>query len=452
MILSFSARIAALVRGETPLVRTFRNAGWLLASKILGAILSLLYLAMATRGLHPAGFGEFALILGLGQAMASLVAFQSWRIVLRWGTEPFLAGDGAKVSQLIWCCLALDLAGAGAGCGLTVALVRFLTPHFGWSASTADHAILFAFVLLLTVRSTAVGALRLHDRFRDGALADATTPVFRMLGALVATFSGASVDGFLLAWAVAEVATATAYWGFVWKRIGPAAAEFKFSGILAVPRSHGGFWRFALFSNLNSTLLSASQQIALLAVGYTAGVVSAGYFRLAHQLGQALLILAEMLSRSLYAEMARVTAGRSREAMTHLLERTNKTALFGGLAVILVVAIVGKPALDLIGGAAYLPAYPVLVILGTAAAVQLIGVSFEPALMALGATGTLLLIRMAALLCLLLLLALLLPKIGILGAALAMLVDAFVAVTLLRVFAQRAAARAGRPTPAASDG
>ena len=89
MILSFSARIAALVRGETPLVRTFRNAGWLLASKILGAILSLLYLAMATRGLHPAGFGEFALILGLGQAMASLVAFQSWRIVLRWGDRTF---------------------------------------------------------------------------------------------------------------------------------------------------------------------------------------------------------------------------------------------------------------------------------------------------------------------------------------------------------------------------
>lgn len=440
-------RIRDRLTGETPLLRTFRNTGWLLISKLLGAVLSLLYLAMAARGLHAAGFGEFALILGLAQGMAALVGFQSWRIVLRWGTEPMLAGRNAQVSALLWFCGILDLVAAIAGCAITVLLVRYLAPHFGWSRSTADHAILFAFVLLLTVRSTAVGALRLHDRFRDGALADTATPVFRMIGALVAVFAGASVDGFLCAWAVAEIATAAAYWGLVWYRVRPATAGLRLSDIAGVPQSYGGFWRFGLFTNLNSTLSSASQQVALLAVGYSAGPVSAGYFRLAHQLGQALLILAEMLSRSLYAEMARVSASRSQAAMTTLLDRTNRAALFGGLAVFFVVAILGQPALYLIGGAAYLPGFPALVILGAAAAVQLIGVSFEPALMALGRTGTLLLVRATALLCLAGLLALLLPRIGILGAAFAMLVDAFVAVALLRVFTRQTTAIAERRSP-----
>lgn len=433
--------------GETPLLRTARNTGWLLISKILGAVLSLIYLAMAARGLHAAGFGEFALILGLAQGMAALVGFQSWRIVLRWGTEPMLAGRNRQVSALLWFCGILDLVAAIAGCAITVVLVRYLAPHFGWSRGTADHAILFAFVLLLTVRSTAVGALRLHDRFRDGALADTATPVFRMIGALVAVFAGASVDGFLCAWAVAEIATAAAYWGLVWYRVRPVTAGLRPADIAGVPRGYDGFWRFALFTNLNSSFSSASQQVALLAVGYSAGAVSAGYFRLAHQLGQALLILAEMLSRSLYAEMARVSASRSQGAMTTLLDRTNKAALLGGIAVFVVVAVLGQPALYLIGGAAYLPAYPALVILGAAAAVQLIGVSFEPALMALGRTGTLLLVRAAALLCLGGLLALLLPRIGIIGAALAMLVDAIVAVALLRFFTRKTAAMAERPSP-----
>jgi len=74
-------------------------------------------------------------------------------------------------------------------------------------------------------------------------------------------------------------------------------------------------------------------------------------------------------------------------------------------------------------------------------------VSFEPALMALGRTGTLLLVRAAALLCLGGLLALLLPRIGIIGAALAMLVDAIIAVALLRVFTRQTAAMAERPSP-----
>jgi len=435
------------LNGETPLLRTFRNTGWLLISKIFGAVLSLIYLAMAARGLHASGFGEFALILGLAQGMAALVGFQSWRIVLRWGTEPLLAGGTAQVSALLWFCGILDLVAAVVGCAITVLLVRYLAPHFGWTRSTADHAIFFAFVLLLTVRSTAVGALRLHDRFRDGALADTATPVFRMIGALVAVSVGASVDGFLCAWGVAEIATAAAYWGLVWYRVRPVTAGLRLGNIARVPRAYDGFWRFALFTNLNSSFASASQQVALLAVGYSAGAVSAGYFRLAHQLGQALLILAEMLSRSLYAEMARVSASRSQTAMTTLLDRTNRAALIGGLAVFLVVAVLGKPALYLIGGAAYLPAYPALVILGAAAAVQLIGVSFEPALMALGRTGTLLLVRVAALLCLGGLLALLLPRIGIIGAALAMLVDAIVAVALLGFFTRRTTATAEPPFP-----
>ncbi|SDA24498.1 lipopolysaccharide biosynthesis protein [Sphingomonas sp. NFR15] len=439
-------RLRDRLNGQTPLLRTFRNTGWLLMAKLLGAVLSLAYLAMAARGLHAAGFGEFALILGLAQGMAALVGFQSWRIVLHWGTAPMLAGRTAQVSALLWFCGVLDLVAGIAGCAITVVLVRYLAPHFGWSRATADHAILFAFVLLLTVRSTAVGALRLYDRFRDGALADTATPVFRMIGALVAVSAGASVDGFLWAWGVAEIATAAAYWGLVWYRVRPVTTGLALADIVSVPRAYGGFWRFGLFSNLNSTLSSASQQVALLAVGYAVGAVSAGYFRLAHQLGQALLILAEMLSRSLYAELARVSASRSRAAMTTLLDRTNKAALFGGVAVFAVVAILGKPALYLIGGAAYLPAFPALVILGAAAAVQLIGVSFEPALMALGRTGSLLVIRATALLCLAGLLALLLPRIGVLGAALAMLADALVAVALLRR-ATRRVARAAPPSP-----
>jgi O-antigen/teichoic acid export membrane protein len=440
-------RLLERLKSETPVFRTLRNTGWLLIAKILGAVLSLLYLAMAARGLHAEGFGVFALILGLAQAMAALVGFQSWRIVLRWGTEPMLAGRTRQVSALLWFCGILDVVAALAGCAITVALVRLLAPHFGWSRSTADHAIAFAFVLLLTTRSTAVGALRLHDRFRDGALADTATPVFRMIGAVVAVLAGASVDGFLCAWAVAEIATALAYWGLVWYRITPRLAGLRAADIAGVPRAYGGFWRFALFTNLNSTFSAASQQIALLAVGYGAGAVSAGYFRLAHQLGQALLILAEMLNRSLYAEMARVSASRSDQAMSTLLDRTNRAALAGGVGVFCVVAALGRPALYLIGGAAYLPAFPALVILGGAAAVQLIGVSFEPALMALGRTGTLLAVRSAALAALMGLLVVLLPRIGIIGAACAMLADATIVVVLLWICTRRTVAIAARPAP-----
>lgn len=440
-----SISIIGRLKGETPLVRTVRNAGWLLISKIVGAFLSLIYLAMAARALHASGFGQFSLILVLAQGMVLIIGFQSWQIVLRWGTASMLEGRKGQVSALLWFCILLELVAALAGCAILALVVRALAPHFGWTESTANHAILFGAVLLLTVRSTAVGALRLYDRFRDGAIAETATPVFRMIGALVAVFAGATVDGFLWAWAVAEIATAAAYWGLFWYRIAPEMSKPVLADIVGVPRAYHGYWRFALFNNLSSAFSAASQQVALLVVGYTVGATSAGYFRLAHQLGQALLVLAEMLSRSLYAELARVSVSQSGAAVATLLSRTNRAALVGGLAVLGAVSILGKPALYLIGGSAYLPAFPALVILGAAAAVQLIGVSFEPALMARGRMGTLLLVRGAALLLLTGLLALLLPSIGMVGGALAMLMDACAAVAMLWFFTRQGTAISGHP-------
>ena len=386
----------------------------------------------------------FTLIFGLGQAVASLVAFQSWRIVLRFGTEAHLHGDKAKVHRLIFFCALIDAAAAVAGCLMAILLVGLLASRFGWAPATGRHAVYFAFVLLLTVRSTAVGALRLYDRFRDGALADATTPIMRMLGATAVMLIGPSVNGFLLAWAVTEFVTAGTYWALVWRRIGPTLRGQTLRQFAGVPGEHEGFWRFALFANFNTTLNSTGQQIALLTVGYVTGPAAAGFFRLAYQLGQALLTLAEMLSRALYAELARVQASSSQAAMTRLLRRTNRAALVAGGLMVALVLVAGLPALQLIGGAAYLPAYPLLVLLGGAAAAQLIGVSYEPALMTRNRTGTLLLIRIAVMCGLIALLAWLLPVFGTTGAAAAVLAATLAGMGLLG-WAARPAADALRP-------
>jgi O-antigen/teichoic acid export membrane protein len=412
------------------MLRIVRNTGWLRGSKALGAKLSLIY--------HAEQFGAFALILGAAQGVSAIVTFQTWKIILRLGTAPLLREERGVIARLVWFCLIIDLAGGAIGCLMLIFIIGILASHLGWPLPMARHAIWFGFVLLLTVRSTAVGTLRLHDRFKDGALADAATPITRMLGAVVVALAGPSVDGFLWAWALAELTTAITYWFFVWKNIGSRLRGQRLLAIISAAREHDGFWRFAIFTNLSSTLSSASQQFALLAVGYSVGDAAAGFFRLAHQLGQALLTLAEMLNRSLYAEMARVWADRSREAMRSLLVKTDRAALLGGVAVIVSVVILGRPALHLIGGAAYLPAYPLLVLLGIAAAVQLIGVSFEPALIAHGRAGVVLLIRSIAVTCLFLFLALLLPLYHAAGAAIAMLLDALVAVVLFGYTSRRA--------------
>ena len=47
--------------------RLMKNIGWLLTGRGLNAVLSLVYLALATRALGLDGFGHFAIIVAWGR-------------------------------------------------------------------------------------------------------------------------------------------------------------------------------------------------------------------------------------------------------------------------------------------------------------------------------------------------------------------------------------------------
>ena len=67
--------------------RLFTNMGWLLGGRGINAVLSLVYLALATRTLGLEGFGWFAAIVALGQAVTGLANFQTWQFIVRWGAN-----------------------------------------------------------------------------------------------------------------------------------------------------------------------------------------------------------------------------------------------------------------------------------------------------------------------------------------------------------------------------
>ena len=53
--------------------RLFSNIGWLLGGRGFNAVMSLVYLYLATHTLGLEGFGHFALIVALGQAITGVI-------------------------------------------------------------------------------------------------------------------------------------------------------------------------------------------------------------------------------------------------------------------------------------------------------------------------------------------------------------------------------------------
>lgn len=179
----------------SPFRRALRNVGWLLTGKGLGAVLSLVYLGLATRTLGPEGFGQFMLILSIGQAVAAMMLFQSWQVVVRYGVPLQVAKDTAALGRLVRFCAMLDSVAAVAGCVVVTIVLWALDARFGWDDAMTRDAIVFCIVLMVSIRSSAIGVLRLYDRYGIGAAAESTTPVMRFIGAAIVVATGPNVRG-----------------------------------------------------------------------------------------------------------------------------------------------------------------------------------------------------------------------------------------------------------------
>ncbi|WP_284126613.1 lipopolysaccharide biosynthesis protein [Parerythrobacter aestuarii] len=359
--------------------RIFKNMGWLLGGRGFNAVLSLVYLALATRTLGLDGFGYFAIIVALGQTVTGLVNFQTWQFVVRWGAGP----DGP--ARAAGFAVGLDLLSAFVGIVASALLV--LTAQL-W-LPLPDELLWVAFgycvVSLLSIRSTPTGLLRLRFQYARATAAEAVQPLIRAVGAGLAVLFMPTVTGFILAWAASEVAVAAALWIAALKQERLDLSEVS---LTTIPREHPGTWRFVLSTNALGSLQVAGKQVMILLVGAIGGEAFAGGFRVASQLGQALVQLAQTVSKAIYPELV-----HAQERAAEIARRMANVALIGGVIAVAVAILAGREALALIAGEEFGVVYWAMVILAIGGAVELVGASLESLLVSAGRAGTAFIVR-----------------------------------------------------------
>ncbi|MFC4291274.1 lipopolysaccharide biosynthesis protein [Sphingorhabdus arenilitoris] len=420
---------------EKPGIRILKNGGWLLGGKTVGAVLSIIYLAMITRNLGPENFGKFALIFSFAQAIAGIISFQTWQIIIRYGTKYVLEKAVDDFARLIMLCLALDVIGILLGTVLTLTAVYGFAGYFGWDAAYSLKISIFTFVILLSTRGTAIGILRVHDRFRDAALADSLVPIIRFVGVGVAVFLGGSIDRFLFVWAFSEMAATAIMWIIIARTMPLHLGQQNWRHIGRYYRKYTDLTRFAAFTNLGSSLRLMSQQLIVLIVGFYTGPAAAGFFRLGHQLGQVVARIADGISFAIYTEYSRITQSAGSGAARSMIGRTMRVTAVSAAILLAILLLAGKPLIIMIFGPDYAPAYPLVLLLGGAAAVQVAAMALEPVLMTHGRAGWVLIANAVGVGVMALLLPLLMPELEATGAAIAVLVGAaLTAISLALAF------------------
>ncbi|MFD1958534.1 lipopolysaccharide biosynthesis protein [Novosphingobium panipatense] len=192
--------------------RILQNTAWLLGGKGFGAICGLAYLAILTRTLGLKDFGHFSLIFGTAQALTALASFQTWRVVVRYGSEHVHNGEWGKFGRLGMLCGMLDALGAVLGSVLAAVLIYGFAHVLDLNPDFVDIAFWYCVGSLWALVSAPTGLVRALNRFDMAVYVEAIVPSGRLLAALVIWLTGPSVGRFLAAWALIDILEAILYW------------------------------------------------------------------------------------------------------------------------------------------------------------------------------------------------------------------------------------------------
>ena len=350
--------------------RALLNTGWLMGARGFNAVLSLVYLAIATRTLGLEGFGQFILVVTFAQVLVGLVSFQTWQVVVHWGQRADTLRDATGFA------IALDLLTVAVGAVAAFVILEFAGSWLPISGELRESALAFTIAALLAIRSTPTGILRLHDRFGRAAVSDTVIAIVRVVGSLGVLLVGPSIPAFLLVWGAAELATAGAFWVMA-ARTQPL--YLRHISLTRIPRTQERAWPFVAGTSLSGMLSIASRQVLVLLVGALGGAALAGIYRVAAQIGEGLLKLAQALLRATYPELVKSPAAAR--------EMAGKIAMIGivtGALSVAVSALIGHWIIHAIAGEEYLAAYYPMIVLSAAAALELSGAAFEALLVARG--------------------------------------------------------------------
>ena len=421
-----------------------KNSSYLAISRVIAAVASLATVSLAAHSLGVVLFGALILITSYAKAASGISKFQSWQLIVRYGRNA-LEGDPADFKTSTGFAFALDMMSGIAGMLVAVAILPLIAGWVGLEASQLWLAMLYCTLLPTMGAATPSGVLRALDRFDLISWASTVQPIGRMILVLIAYFAHAGFAPFVAAWYVTDLGGDLFLWFLGWR-------ELKRRGLLQGirptlrPESLPGAWRFAIHVNLNASVQAVWGPIARLVVGGLLGATGAGLFRVASVLADSASKPADLLAKAFYPEVVRMDLSTKKPWKLML----RGTALASAMAIIAILILIvgGKPLVAFLFGKEFLGAYDALLILMVVPFISVFSFPLPPMLYALDRPDAPVTARLIGSAVFFAAIAPLSWQLGLIGAAIALVLGNIATAAVMIVQLQREYRRVRPPKPA----
>ena len=393
-----------------------RNTAYLGSSNVVSALLGLLALSCAGKGMTPEMFGVLVVVQSYAKAISDFIKFQTWQLVVQYGTPALQSKNVQRFRDVISLSFGLDIASGAVAVAGGMILLPFLAHSMGLTSDDFWLAMLYCTLIPSMAASTPTGILRAVDRFDLIAIQQATKPFLRALGSVIAWYFELGFAGFVVAWYLSNLVGGTMYWWFAAKELKRLNIRNALRpSIFKAGRKLEDAWNFVWTTNFAHSIWAARNSCTTVLVGIVLGPAAAGLFKIAMTFFDAAGTPASLLEKSFYPEIMRMDP-RTKKPWKLALK---SAALAGGVGILVAVAVlvIGKPLISLVFGHKYLEAYDLIQVMLGAIVISMIGFPQESLLFMAGKQRIFLVMQTVASISYIVLLIVLSHFFGVIGAA-----------------------------------
>ena len=383
--MSIYEKLRTNLRNDPLLQRVVRNSGYLFSSSAVSAVLSLVQGIFVVRLLGDSTYGLLAIIMDFASNTNRLLSFRMSEVVVKYVGDALAHDDRERAAALV------------KGIGLTEAVTSVLAylvllAISSWGArifaSDPGVAHLFRyyglFLLANLVYETTTGVLQTTNQFKQVANANFYQSIVITILIVAASFFQLGLTGILAAYLIGKTVAAIVIARAALHQLSSKLGSEWFRVPLRLIDHWKSILRFAVSTNLNGTINLFARDNIRLYLALFLPDAQIGYFKLASQLINLVMLPIEPFIAPTYAEIARTIAQKQWQSTRKLLKQVSTiggvwTLLAGGGLIVL-----GWWIIPLLYGSQMLPAYLGVMIL-------LVGYSFanvmnwnRPLLLALG--------------------------------------------------------------------
>ena len=356
-----------------------KNSSYLAASKAVAGVAGFIALAFAGRSLGVATFGMLILVASYAQTVGGIAKFNSWQVVVLYGSPALERGDVDTFRRATNFGVGLDIVSGLVAMVASAAILPLIGHWFG----IPPHYVLFALIYCLlvpTMGSALTGVLRAYDRFDLLSWQGTVQPNLRAVLALIGWWQGWGFTGFFIIWFATDLAAALCTAAMAWRElrrheVGAVKPTLSAAGLK-------GGWRYAINVNVNSTVSTTWGPLGRLLIGGVLNAASAGLYRVASSIADAVQRPTILLTKALYPQLLRLDPAT--KAPWRLLFRVIAVSAALGLVLMLIAVLFGEWLLAAAFGPEFASAYQVLIILIGASLLGLVSFPMPAMLDSLG--------------------------------------------------------------------